>query len=498
MANGRNQGLHVAVISLVILTIISWVIAVVMWKSRSDQLAEYEASKKAAQTADTAAHQATENLRQLKKLIRTDYENAEFAQLATLGPGDTLTGGLIADDLRVLDDDTGTQHYPDYSHALQALYDRIDSLSTQLNSEQDDAVDMEKQNILRAQVTEAEINVHKQAQEKAEQDLADREQTFQAKVSDLQQQTNNYLAMADETAREKAQLQLDAQNKEAEQSETIKQQRVLIERINERLKNFEESSFEQPDGQVVYVSNRLGSVWIDLGSADHLPKQQTFSVYSSSEMNVAKKHKKADIEVTGILRPHLAEARITNYNAAGSEPILEHDVIYTPVWSPGRKMEFALAGFMDIDGDGESDRETVEDVIRNGGGVIVAELLDSGEIETHGDGININTKYLIMGDRPEVSDVQVQAGTPVTKLLQGMSTMIDQARDAGVEIISVADFLEQMGYQPHRRLVKPGAITPPTRRPAGTPYEREARRRGSETSSRRFVGSPSGTGVGGY
>jgi len=205
-------------------------------------------------------------------------------------------------------------------------------------------------------------------------------------------------------------------------------------------------------------------------------------------LNVAKKRKKADVEITGILGAHLAEARITNYSSAAGDPIIEGDVVYTPLWSPGRQRQFAIAGIFDLDGDGISDRETLREVIHNGGGVIVAEVLDTGEIKTRNKGIDINTKYLILGDRPEVGVGQGkdEASINAVEVLRGISQFTVQARNAGVKIIGVEEFLDLVGYQPHMRLVKPGDAQTSLPRPAQQSFGERGRTRSANASRDRY------------
>ena len=60
----------------------------------------------------------------------------------------------------------------------------------------------------------------------------------------------------------------------------------------------------------------------------------------------------------------MVEARILDDKV--SDPIIPGDKIFTPLWSPGEQRHFALAGLMDIDGDGHSDLEPLMNIIQSG------------------------------------------------------------------------------------------------------------------------------------
>ena len=154
-------------------------------------------------------------------------------------------------------------------------------------------------------------------------------------------------------------------------------------------------SFETPDGKIRWVNPQTGRVYINLGAADGLQPQVTFSVYGVDVNNLAREEKKATIEVTRIVNDHLAEARITEDML--SDPVLEGDVIYTPLWNSKSALHFALAGKMDVNGDGRDDRELVRRLITMNNGTIDAEEYNGelrGEMTQH-------TRYLILGDSPD-------------------------------------------------------------------------------------------------
>jgi hypothetical protein len=118
------------------------------------------------------------------------------------------------------------------------------------------------------------------------------------------------------------------------------------------------------------------------------------------------------------------------------------DQIFSKVWVPGRVEHFALAGFMDIDGDHESDRKRVRNLILVNGGVIDAEVGDDGK--RTGD-MNLNTRYLIMGTRPTDKSAASE--------LKSYTDILREAGELGVQRISLEAFLDNVGYQPEQQTV---------------------------------------------
>jgi len=213
----------------------------------------------------------------------------------------------------------------------------------------------------------------------------------------------------------------------------------LLQAINEE-KTRSTASSEVSDGKISWVNQRSRNVWLNLGSDDGLRRQTTFSVVGGEESNPASAKSKGKIEVINLLGPHMAEARIVEDDL--SDPLMPGDKVFSPTWEPGRAEHFGLAGFMDIDGDGESDRQRIHDLIRLGGGVVDAEVTDDGKVSGK---LSINTKYLIYGDEPHGEAAVTAYGE-----------MKSEAQTLGVHLTKVNDFLDYMGYKPEDRTVQLG------------------------------------------
>jgi hypothetical protein len=245
--------------------------------------------------------------------------------------------------------------------------------------------------------------------------------------------------------------------------------------INDRLKiDLELKSspnFERANGEIRWVDHNSKRVWISLGKADGLKPRATFSVYQKPHSGVGHgtdkglfgpKDLKGAIEITRVVKSDLSEARIVGENLY--RPISRGDSIYSPIWSSGRGEAFSLVGIMDLDGDGHDDRDLLLAQIHTAGGIVDNDVDGNGALRVNGfipaDGkprINEKTKFVVIGKLPEAArsaDPTVLAANQ--KLLGLRKDLEDTARERGVRVLSLGDFLNYIGYVPKRRLSVPG------------------------------------------
>ncbi|NOX56831.1 MAG: hypothetical protein GXP27_20800, partial [Planctomycetes bacterium] len=189
---------------------------------------------------------------------------------------------------------------------------------------------------------------------------------------------------------------------------------------------------------------------------------------------------KGAIEVINVIDAHTSVARILEDDIY--RPILPGDPIYTPLWSPGRQEVISFVGIIDLDGDGESDREELHDLVAGAGARIDNEVLDDGrriyytdfpnhyvefDYESGRPGIDVHTKFLVIGQIPDVNSVALEKEKDqIENILKHLDAMRKEARRQGVRIVSLNDFLSWIGYKPKRRLHIPGV--------AGRPYTLKA------------------------
>ena len=213
-----------------------------------------------------------------------------------------------------------------------------------------------------------------------------------------------------------------------------KQNASLKARINE----YEKQVFDLPDGQIVQISESSDSVFIDLGRLDGVRANLTFAVYDQTANDFEKDRHKAMIEITEILGPHLAKARVTTEDP--KNPILTKDQILSATFDRGDSVTIALGGFFDLDGDGLSDLEKLKRMIVRNGGRVVASHDEDGNITGE---IDSTTRFFVLGPSP-------RAGA--RNVVKAMGAMKEQAEGNAVDTIDLRKLLNWMGVHNNAKI----------------------------------------------
>jgi hypothetical protein len=427
----QDQTLQIFLIICIFLVLVLGVATYLGWKGYSDseqRLAAANTSLGEKNTQVSNLQTENENYREFIGVGRND--NFSDVEAAFKQDMNTYGAGVAPE---------GSRYYRKVLEANFNELQRTADSETQLKKQVEDLNN--KMEALQGE-KEQQIAQYQQVAQKAEQDLAAEKNKFSQDRAALEQKQQELLGIVDKQKKDfedkVAKLTAD-QKKYADEIAELKQ---AVANLVENQKD-EEGSFEVADGRISSV-NQDGTVWINLGSADSLRRQVTFSVFDADQHDAEKATKKASIEVTRLLGDHMAEARVTSDEP--TNPILAGDLIYSQVWQRGRKLRFALAGIIDIDNDGQSDMQLARELIELNGGVVDMYVKDDGTTEGK---ITANTKYLVLGEYPNAA-TQVAQQKP-------WEDMHREARDLGVETITITEFLNQMGYRPQDRTVRLGA-----------------------------------------
>jgi hypothetical protein len=257
------------------------------------------------------------------------------------------------------------------------------------------------------------------------------------------QERRRYVALWDELARkldEKGRqlAEWEIRNMETQRNleRQIAQWKNRYAGLREKWETVQPDKFEAPHGKLAAVRGREQIVIVDLGEADHLRKGLVFQVYDRDTTNVMTASVKGEIEIARTLNEHEAEARILDEDF--KDPLLPGDKIFTPIWQPGRMRHFALAGVLDVNGDGKCDADKVRNLIIDAGGTVDAAVDENGRRTGE---VTVETRYIIVGRRPPA--VASLGGDPKT-----MENLMAEAKEFGVDQISVGRFCDLVGYRP--------------------------------------------------
>ena len=259
------------------------------------------------------------------------------------------------------------------------------------------------------------------------------------KLSDEFDQDRNRMIKEKEDTKDKLVKTVDdfttfRKDKVAETNQLTQKARQLqgtIETQKFQLNELRNDQFETTQGEIRYVVRGGNITTINLGSADALRPGITFGVIGGDETRLNDAKVKATIQVTKIQGAHLAEARVVAFPEIRN-PIIPGDKIFSPFWAPGRVIKIALAGNIDIDGDGRPDNEALKGQIRAAGAVIAAEVTPAGGISGK---LDATIRFMVVGDDPELGSRPTNDDDNSIATIAAMGRIRAKAAELGLTVI---------------------------------------------------------------
>jgi len=469
----ENQGLQIALIIFVMLTIILGVTTFIFFRN-------YEEATAAAEKAE---EDATERRGANEKLVSDCNDLKQLMGFAATMSLDDVTAKKEEDMRKYAGNFSPDNQY--YSPVLEYLYTTLQQKNEELadaREEQQSTDDLLK---VREAQKDPQIQEFAQLAERAAADKAQEKQRFEAQRAQFVQDGAKVAQQLDRSRKQSAEELAELEKKLQETSVRMQKLAQLNEQKSKKLEQVQSETFETPDGEIRWVDQANGIVWIDLGQADALSRQTTFSVYPAATSNLVQAGRKGSVEVTRIRGDHLAEARIIEDTIA--DPIMPGDKIHTPVWTPGEQKRFALAGFMDVDHDGRGDLQLVRSLITMNGGLVDAWIDEKGK--RHGE-VSVDTRYLVLGQAPNAK------GQP--QMIASYTRMIEDAERNGIQTIPLADLLQRMGWRRQTHVVTFGRGANPADFRAKPPEGVPKTSTGNVSEVFRPRRPPAGTGRGAY
>jgi hypothetical protein len=196
--------------------------------------------------------------------------------------------------------------------------------------------------------------------------------------------------------------------------------------------------------------DRFGrNYYINIGSADGLRPQITFSVHELGKDGKLNPVPKATIEVVEVRGPKLAQARVTSIRDAAANPILKGDRLFNATWDPTRKKHIALAGLVDMNNDRTDTTREFLRMLKNQN-VEVDAMIDTRGTEPKLVGqITPRTDFVVIGDSLDyVNHPMLKTASARQAFDKLQREMREKATANAVPVLSLQRYMDMIGYTP--------------------------------------------------
>ena len=243
---------------------------------------------------------------------------------------------------------------------------------------------------------------------------------------------------------------------EAEMKAVIEKQKKEIAALQERYQKtivkiapIDMTVHADAHGKIMRLDRSGGLVYIDLGFADNVKPQLTFSIYPAGSTK-AKGERKASVEVVNVIAAHLSAAKVTEVTDATRDPIVVNDALFNVAWDPRLRQHISVAGLIDLTGDGTDNTEEFMRGLEKQN-MVIDSFMDTKHPDFLVKGeMSFKTNYLVLGEVPNI-DRQMAETDPrmeqAKKVLTRLSEMQNEAGRLGVTIVPARRFMSLIGYK---------------------------------------------------
>lgn len=442
MAARDDSVIRGSLITSLIVLVLSLALNFFLYRWGSTSSIEAERAKQQLADSQTTLRTNNDRISLMKAMMGIGtISEAEFDVLRQSASGDPEMEAIerrFMEDMAYLGPDVDPQNR-NYPALPEYLVNAIRSRNDQYGQARNEATTIRSQaasDVDNARKAEEEAKKNRDAAIQKQQQ--DNEEFLQARaqMKEEGEKTRDNLTKA---SRELAAARKSAADEKAKLEGDLKKTVAIVETQRQELTRLRSDRFENVQGEIDYVVPPGRMVHINLGSADSLVVGVQFGVVDVNELNVEEAELKAQIQVVKILGNHSAQARVLG-NPSFTNPLVRGDKLYSPFWAPGRKVRIALAGDIDITGDGRSNTAELKTMIEQAGAEVAAMISSTGVVEGK---LDSSVRFLVIGEQPD-SSAGPDADANRSRAMAEIGRLKAQATELGITTIPAWKLLEYL------------------------------------------------------
>jgi hypothetical protein len=215
-----------------------------------------------------------------------------------------------------------------------------------------------------------------------------------------------------------------------------------------------ETVLDRPDGHLTYVDFDRNEVQLDVNRRQGARPQMKMTIFDANSAGVPTDKPKGIIELIQVGDRNSIGRIIKTYSPI--EPLRVGDIVYSPAWSPGDPMRFALIGKIDMNRDGKDDREDLKRMIENAGGTVDYDLPPPNTGRESGK-LTPRVSWYVVDDRAPLREYFTKESestlTQQANYEKHRGEMIREARQNGSRPIEIGRLLSYLGYDMNAPMV---------------------------------------------
>jgi hypothetical protein len=326
---------------------------------------------------------------------------------------------------------------------MQELFENLALLTTELSV---NYVNLRKSLESATSVAKQQVDVEAKAAEKSQADVLGEQKKHEDERGILVTKVGELQAANDKQATENANL--TAKVKQQDEDFTRKQE-TLTTIIRQQRDDLErkELILDRPDGYVTYVDYERREVLVSLTKRQGARPQMKMTIFDAKSPGIPTEKPKGSIELTQVGDQFSAARIVKTYSSI--DPIRVGDIVYSAAWSPNTPMRFALVGKMDVNRDGKDDRDELKRMIQEAGGTVDFDL-PPAELGKETGTLSPRIDWYVIDNRAPLREQFVAKNAAVEvsqeKLNQRVGEIVREARLNGVRPMTIEHLLAFLGY----------------------------------------------------